>query len=272
MIIGQTELLDNIDKISSRFPRFTIIVGPKGSGKKTLCKEIVKKLNLEPLYFGIKIEDIRKAIELAYTQVNPIAFIIPDADKMSLAAKNSLLKITEEPPKNCYFIMTLDNLDNTLATIQSRGTVMRLQPYTETEILKYRQYKGYSSSFDNVVCMVCNNTGEVDELFSYDVNEFYNFADCIVNNIQIPKSGNAFKISKKVRLKDTDTNVYEPTLLLKAVQKLFLKKAKDTKTKQYLHASIVTGKWLQQLQLSAVNKQGIIDMWIIDTRKTLRDL
>ena len=272
MIIGQADLLNSIDKISSRFPRFTIIVGPKGSGKKTVCKEIVQKLKLEALYFGVKIEDIRKAIDLAYTQVNPIAFIIPDADKMSLAAKNSLLKITEEPPNNCYFIMTLENLDNTLATIHSRGTVMHLQPYTETEILSYRKYKGYSGNFDNVVSMVCNNTGEVDELFSYNVDEFYNFADCIVNNIQVPKSGNAFKISKRVKLKDTDTNAYEPALLLKAVQKLFLKKGKDTKTKEYLHASIMTGKWLQQLQLSAVNKQGIIDMWIIDTRKILRDL
>lgn len=273
-MIGQKALLSAIDKILDRFPRFSIIVGAKGSGKKTLCKEIVKRLKLSPLYFGTKIEDIRKAIDLAYTQVEPIAFIIPDADKMSLAAKNSLLKITEEPPRNCYFILTLENLDNTLATIQSRGTVFKLAPYTNEEILQYRQYKGYSSDFDNIVSMVCNNTGEVDELFSYNVQEFYQFADCIVNNIHIPKSGNAFKITKRLKTKesDNDNSLYDANLLFKAVQKLFLKKGKETKNKGYLLASIETGRWLQQLQIPSVSKQGIADMWIIGVRSNLREL
>lgn len=269
-MIGQVELLRDIDKTISRFPRFSIITGSRGSGKKTLCKEIVNKLGLKPLYFGIKIEDIRNAIETAYTQVEPIAFIIADADKMSLAAKNSLLKITEEPPKNCYFILTLENIDNTLATIQSRGTVFQLQPYTVAEVLQYRAYRGYNSTFDEVVSLVCNNTGEVDELFSYDVGEFYKFAKCIVDNVNVPKSGNTFKISKKVKTKDDDKTTYDATLLMKAIQKLFLQKGKETKDKRYLEASICTGKWLQQLQLSSVNKIGIMDMWIIDVRKVLR--
>ena len=269
-MIGQVNLLNDIDRIINRFPRFSIITGPKGSGKKTLCKVITNKLGITPLYFGIKIEDIRNAIEMAYTQVQPIAFVIPDADRMSIGAKNSLLKITEEPPKNCYFIMTLESLDNTLDTIKSRGTIFKLDPYNEQELLEYRAYRGYSSNFDNIITMVCNNTGEVDELYSYNVDEFFSFANCVTDNIHIPNNGNTFKITKKIKTKQDDNTCYEASLLLKAIQKLYLKKAKETKDKKYLNASICTSKWGQQLNLPSVNKIGIMDMWIMDVRRILR--
>lgn len=269
-MIGQVNLLKDIDTIINRFPRFSIITGPKGSGKKTLCNVIVNKLGVTPVYFGVKIDDIRNAIDMAYTQVNPIAFIIPDADKMSVAAKNSLLKVTEEPPKNCYFILTLESLDNTLDTIKSRGTVFMLEPYTCQQLLDYRSYRGYNSNFDNIVSMVCSNTGEVDELYSYNVDDFFKFATCVVDNIHIPTSGNTFKITKKIKTKQDDANCFDATLLLKAIQNLYLQKGIQTKEKKYLQASICTSKWAQQLNLSSVNKIGVIDMWIIDVRRILR--
>lgn len=264
-------LTQRINKALERFPRFSIIVGPSGSGKRTLSGEIACKLNLTPVYFGVKIDDVRKAIDMAYTQTEPIIIIIPDADKMSLPAKNSLLKITEEPPRNCYFIITLQSKENTLPTILSRGTVFELDPYTQQDLINYRKFRGYTNIYDDVVSAICANTGEVDELFKYNVKELYTFAEQIVNYINVPKSGNTFKITKKMKLKDLDEG-FSTSLLLKAIQKLFLEKGLSTKTKAYLNASIITGKTLQKLNLPTVSKLGIIDMWIIDVRKALRDV
>ena len=39
-MIGQTQLLEKIDKILDSYPKFSIIVGAKGSGKKTIVKHI----------------------------------------------------------------------------------------------------------------------------------------------------------------------------------------------------------------------------------------
>lgn len=105
-MIGQKEILKQVDDLMDKgFPRFVVITGQKGQGKKYLAKQIAKKLNYPIIVSEIKIENIRQIIELSYKHTEPIIYLIPDADKMSLGAKNSLLKVIEEPPNNAYFIM-----------------------------------------------------------------------------------------------------------------------------------------------------------------------
>ena len=48
------------------------------------------------------------------------AIIIPNLEKISLDGLNSLLKILEEPPKNTYFFLVSDFLNQVPMTIQSR--------------------------------------------------------------------------------------------------------------------------------------------------------
>ena len=139
-MIGQKRLLSKIDRIKDNFPRFCIIVGDKGSGKKEICKYISNLLNTSCMYFDSKIDEVRRVIDMAYQQNNLMLYVFPDADSMSVAAKNSLLKVTEEPPKNAYFIITLNNLQNTLETIQSRGMVFKLDPYERNDIRDYIKY------------------------------------------------------------------------------------------------------------------------------------
>ena len=136
---------------------------------------------------------------------------------------------------------------------------------------KDRKYKQYSETFDDVLRIVCSNTGEVDELFSCDIAAFYKFAHTIANSIHIPKSGNIFKISKQIKSKQDD-NGFDGILLFKAVRNLFLEKAKETKKPQYLYASTVTSECLRDLQLGTVNKIGTVDMWIMNVRTVLRGI
>ena len=222
-MIGQTQLLEKIDKILDSYPKFSIIVGAKGSGKKTIVKHICNKLRLPIVNFGTSIEDVRKVIDLSYEQTEPICYVCADADAMSLGAKNCLLKITEEPPHKAYFILTLQSLSNTLETIQSRGTVLNLDPYSTTELKQYTTYRDYPMKYDKIVEDICSTTGEVDELFKCDVDKFYKFAQTIANQIHIPNTGNIFKISKQIKAKEDDV-AYDSILLFKAVHgtKLFI--------------------------------------------------
>ena len=113
-MIGQTQLLEKIDKILDSYPKFSIIVGAKGSGKKTIVKHICNKLRLPIVNFGTSIEDVRKVIDLSYEQTEPICYVCADADAMSLGAKNCLLKITEEPPKKDEQILLLEEIRDLL--------------------------------------------------------------------------------------------------------------------------------------------------------------
>jgi len=270
-MIGQIKLQEKINKVIDSYPRFSLFVGPKGSGKKTLVKYVCDKLGLRIITFGTSIDDVREAIELAYSQREPICYLFADADGMSVTAKNGLLKITEEPPENAYFVMTLQSMSNTLGTIESRGTLFNLDPYTQDELISYRKYKQYTDTFDNIIRDVCTNTGEVDELFSCDIPAFYKFAETIVSSIHIPKTGNIFKISKQVKSKKDDKG-YDAVLLFKTVRNLYLRKGIETKIPQYLQASLVTSKYLRDLAMPTVNTVGTVDMWIMDVRAALRGI
>lgn len=267
-MIGQVNLLRNIDKIITSYPKFSIIVGPKGSGKKLITKYICKKLNLHVIPFGTKIDEVREIIELSYEQKDPVCYVCYDADSMSLGAKNCLLKITEEPPNNAYFILTLQSMSNTLETIKSRGTVLSLDEYTEDELLSYRKYKDYSPKYDNIIKEFCTTTGEIDELFKSNIDDFYKFAETVAYQIHIPTTGNIFKISKTIKAKDTETG-YDPILLFKFVRTLFLKKVIETKKPQYLYASMVTSECLRDLSIASLNKVGTVDNWIMSVRTVL---
>ena len=267
-MIGQTKLLERILKLEKNFPQFTIFVGPKGSGKKTLVNELFTRLSIPVHSFTGAIDDVRRVIDIASEQREPICYLLPDADNMSVNAKNALLKITEEPPANAYFVITLLDANNTLGTILSRGTCFNLDPYGKEELRSYILYKQYNTEVMNIALSICNNTGEINELFSYDVKAFYKFAETIVNNIHIPKTGNIFKISKQVKGKDNPTG-YDGTLLFKVVRNLYLQKAIETDKPQYYNAVLVTSKCLRDLSLVNVNVVGTIDTWIMEVRSVL---
>ena len=67
-----------------------------------------------------QIHELRsKLYESAFLGKNK-AIIIPHLEKISLDGLNSLLKILEEPPKNTYFFLVSDFLNQVPMTIQSR--------------------------------------------------------------------------------------------------------------------------------------------------------
>ena len=72
-MIGQKVLQSRIKQLleNNCFPRFSIFVGPKGSGKKTFVSEVVQTLT-DGLYVesGIKVDDIRDIIEVIKTNNN----------------------------------------------------------------------------------------------------------------------------------------------------------------------------------------------------------
>lgn len=54
------------------------------------------------------------------------AYIIRQADTMNPSAQNTLLKLLEEPPSHCCFILTAENSGSLLQTVRSRCIEMRM--------------------------------------------------------------------------------------------------------------------------------------------------
>ena len=84
-MIGQNNLQSRIEHLinTDGLPRFSIFVGPKGSGKKTFVRELINSVT-DGLYeeCGIKVDDIRNLIVDAYKIHSTAVYFIPDADKL----------------------------------------------------------------------------------------------------------------------------------------------------------------------------------------------
>lgn len=135
-MIGQKNNIQMIEqwRKNKSVPRFIIIAGEGGSGRLTIAKVIRDMLSIQAVINDIGIDDVRNTIEYAYSYTTPTMYIFRDADDMSLFAKNALLKVVEEPPNDSYFVITVRNLDSILGTIRSRGTVIKMEPYSKEEL------------------------------------------------------------------------------------------------------------------------------------------
>ena len=80
------------------------------------------KLQKSFLYASVPVSQIRNFSTWARTSVSEgkKVLIIENADLMQESARNSLLKILEEPPQDCIFILTTTNRGAILPTVLSR--------------------------------------------------------------------------------------------------------------------------------------------------------
>ena len=271
-MIGQKNLLNKIEKQikNDTFPHFCIIVGAQGSGKKTLANEIYKMFDEGVLMnYGISIFDVRQAINQSYAVSGTKTFIlIADADKMSNEAKNALLKVTEEPPNDAYVIMTLEDLNNTLDTIKSRASVYMMENYTVEEIDQYYQSvaKDKSGSEERIIISdICETPGEVDSMISQGILTFYDYVQLVVDNIAEVTSANSFKIADKLALK-ADSEGFDLKMFFKTFMSICIKRM-ESEPMKYSYGVSITGKYLRQLGIRGVNKQMLVDAWILEIRK-----
>lgn len=272
-MIGQKKLQEQIiNQINNdTFPRFSIITGFKGSGKKTLIHTIAPYFNANVVFLeDVKVDIIRSMITTAYKVSDKTIYVIPDADNMSLAAKNTILKVTEEPPYNAYFIMTLTDTSLTLPTILSRGVVYRIEVYTPNDILEYvkENYEHLDSYDRDIIVDIAETPLEVNQLVSYDVRTFYNYVELVVSNIAEVSGANSFKIADKIELSKEDTEKFDLKLFWKIFMNICFTELRKSYDIKYSDAIRITSKCLQDLNITGINKQMLFDVWLLEIRKS----
>lgn len=271
MIIGQKKLLNTLDTfIQTSFPRFIILSGERGSGRRLVAEEVTKKLDATLVECETKVDAVREVIALAYKVSRPTLYLIPNADKMSLAAKNALLKVTEEPPKRAYFIITVSDLNNILTTLKSRATVLKMDEYTfmDKEEWVKENIPHYSEEEINILLAICNNFSEMDLLCNYGVSEFYDFCCLTAEHIGSNNPANAMKIALKLKLKD-DAEGYDPCLFMRTIIYIFSQWVKEEPSIDYVEAIKSTSKYLTELNITGVSKAATLDMWILEMVEVL---
>lgn len=260
-MIGQDLIKKDVDCGLNNFPHFIVLIGERGSGKRTVAKYIASKLSLIYSECEISTEAVRDVIDIAYKSTTKVLYTFVDADNMKVQAKNAMLKITEEPPENAYFCLTISDDSTMLDTIRSRARVLYLQTYTPEDLQSYYLTKRHSGN--KMICNIATVPGDIDKLLEYG-SEFYDYVLLVADNIAEVESANAFKSSNKLALKNDEG------WDLKLFWKVFLYICKDRiKNEGWADAIVVTCTYLNKVDNMGVNKQQLYDMWVLDIRSVL---
>lgn len=217
-MIGQEIVKSTISKWG-QLPKFIIVEGEVGSGRKTLVRYISSKFDADSIVVGTSVDDIRNIIEDARSIFKSRIYVI-DGNNLSMSALNSLLKIAEEPPLNCHIAMTVDSINNALPTLASRAKVLTMLPYTsEEKILFVKSYKKVDTSgLDGRAivdyCNLASNLQMLEDILVYGAEEIFEKVTTFYDLIWEASASNSLKVTNWLKFKEADEGKIEPKLFL----------------------------------------------------------
>lgn len=253
MMIGQKNNIKTLIKwrCNKSVPRFIILSGGEGSGRLTFAKAIIKMISAKGIIMGNSIAEVRETIENAYTITEPTCYIFRNADDMKNEAKNALLKVVEEPPNSAYFIMTVENIDNMLGTIRSRGTVIRMEPYS------IEQLRTLCS--DEILLEYGSNPGQL-QVDKKEVEIAENCADEIIKALLTRSGTKLLKATTQLRSKKSETDKIDCDLFFR----IFQKRLFNTMQLTLLEFNLgILSDCKNQLCRSTINKKSSIECMLI---------
>lgn len=252
-MVGQRKNLEMIDKwIADGCPTFLCITGLRG-GKRMLAKYIAEKLGKTYSEVGTKVDEVREVIDSA-TKYGGF-YVFADADTMSTNAKNALLKITEEPPKDSYFVVTVQDEASLLDTIKSRAQMIRLEPYTKEELQEYRMC---------IWADFANTPYDIDVLEKYG-QDFLDYVNLVIDNIREVEPANAFKSAGKLALKNEEDK-YDLGIFFSTVIKLCRNRLIEKYDRTLAEMILITSKYYTRQSKLGVSLSQLYDSWVFEVR------
>ena len=281
-MIGQKELISRIESQikNNTLSRFTIFIGQEGSGKRTLMRYLSNKhWTIVDELPDVKVETIRTMIENAYRVSLPTAYIIPNAQNMSVQAKNALLKVVEEPPQKSVFFMSAVAREELLPTITSRGSIFYMRPYSQAERQEYLDSAGTRLDEQEleIIMKVCSNISEIEKLLKSKPIAFKNYVIDLITHLDSKSAPVVFSYHRMIAFNSDDKskNKYDLYLLWKQCCIEWKEMLEDTDNNEFkkLYADLIseTTQRMSDIRTSSINRSNTFDMWILNCRKILKE-
>ena len=262
-MIGQKKLLERIDKEISegKLPHFIILNGGRGSGKYMTATYISAKLNASTCVVGKSVEAVRDLVTTTEKLAITTVYVFRRAEELSAQAVNAMLKTLEEPNPYAYFIFTTRNDQLLLDTIKSRGTMYRMDTYSQRELTEYNNGQSVpeycKTPYD--VILFNRNSGLED------------FVHLVIDHVGKVPMVNAMKIAESVDVDGTDETKFDLNLFFEVFKYLCFQKMSEShsmETTQLLYDWMtITSRYQRDAMRSGANMKMLFDMWLLDIRE-----
>ena len=259
MIKGQEKICTFIDNCTlDNFPRTLLLVGDKGSGKHLICDYISKKFQLITIDISDRLsQDIIEEINL---RVEPTLYII-DGNKLTIKSQNVILKFLEEPLKNSFIVIPIENTTSLLDTVLNRCQLLTLANYSREQLKEYTQ--------NDLILEIANTPGQVKDLNCEDVQSMLELASKIIDKIAIANIPNTLTLTNKFAFKDEKGKI-PLKLFIRFLCNLILKRFTETNDVKLLNAYQITSQLQKDLTIPNVDQKYLFDKYLVELRSTMK--
>lgn len=265
-MIGQEKLLNEID-IFSDSP--LILAGPKGSGKKTIVDKLSNKSNINDIIYIDKpiSDDIKTELYSCSKNVLVVFDLTTNMSmKQFINIQNSILKLLEDSPNYCKFIILVEDKYLLLDTVVNRCKKTRFidsyskeelfllsELYNKTNIKEYSDNQLEYILYPNDVLLAPSK----DEL-----ERIEKLVDTILSSIYNANISNILSISKKLKFKDQE-NGYDVNTFLNVFHIKILYELKNNFNNKYFKVSSKFIELISEFKNPYSNKKNLIEEFLL---------
>ncbi len=130
-----------------------------------------------------EVRDIIREFSMTGYESNQKMFIIPDAELLNIHAANRLLKFIEEPNEGTMIILSTNNVNALLPTIQSRCQIIDLLPLDNNQLKQKLVQAEISENDAQLISALTNNLDEGMAL--HEEKKIYKIRDLMKDLIEV---------------------------------------------------------------------------------------
>lgn len=256
----QRELVSKIDNYvsNSALPRTLLLEGEWGCGKHTLAQYIADKkdLPLNDITQSLTLETIERIM----LSPSPAVYVI-DASSISIKEQNIILKFLEEPLKNAYIILLVENKATLLNTVVNRCQCLSFERYSDAELSSFiEDHTGWTSE----MYYLANTPGRVMLFCNSPIVEMIDFAKKVLTQVRVANYSNILTIPSKLNFKD-DKELYDFDLFCY----ILINIADILYTTDIVPFSVyqLTSQFYDDTKIPRINKQNLFEHYIIELKR-----